>query len=66
MREEEPVRDRTSWQRAWRTAHAVGAAGLLALAVILSLPARAVPPAGDVATDQAAIGAPSFAIPGRE
>ncbi len=44
---EVPVKDRKLWQTAWRAAHAVGAAGLLALAAMLflSLPARADAPA---------------------
>jgi hypothetical protein len=40
------VKDRAVWQKVWRAAHAVGAAGLLALAAMLfiTLPARAAAP----------------------
>lgn len=43
------MKDRTLWQMAWRAAHALGAAGLVALAAMLflSLPARAQAPQMD-------------------
>jgi hypothetical protein len=43
------MKDRTLWQMAWRAAHALGAAGLVALAAMLflSLPVRAQAPQMD-------------------
>jgi hypothetical protein len=58
------VKDRKLWQTAWRAAHAVGAAGLLALAAMLflSLPARADAPASPLVAP--VIGTADIQFPG--